>query len=136
MRQGCSTEPSPNDATTCKVILVVDDEDVVRSFVETVLGRHGFHTVSATGPAEALAQLDSVPRIDLLLTDVRMPAMNGVYLAREVIRRRPATPVIFMSGSCDDEYRSLTNEPLLAKPFRISQLLERVDNALLGVTGR
>jgi len=115
---------------------VVDDEDVVRNFVETVLARHGFQTVSAAGPAEALERLDSVPRIDLLLTDVRMPAMNGVHLAREIIRRRPATPVVFMSGSCDDEYRSLTSEPLLAKPFRIPQLLERVEIALSQVTDR
>jgi two-component system, cell cycle sensor histidine kinase and response regulator CckA len=131
MEQGCPNGPSPVAVASPKVILVVDDEEVVRQFVGTVLIRHGFRIVSAAGPAEALHCLEKAPRIDLLLTDVRMPAMTGVHLAREIVRRRPATRILFMSGSCDEEYRSVTSEPLLAKPFGIAQLLDCVENALL-----
>jgi CheY-like chemotaxis protein len=131
MRQGCFKGPSPVPGTPPKVILVVDDEPVIRQFVETVLGRQGFRVVSAAGPADALDYLEKAPHIDLLLTDVRMPAMTGVHLAREIVKRRPAMRILFMSGSCDEEYRSVTSEPLLAKPFGIAQLLDCVENALL-----
>jgi CheY-like chemotaxis protein len=115
-----------------KVILVVDDEAMVRDFIEKVLARHGFQVVLAASAPEALDRMESLPRVDLLLTDIRMPRMTGVSLAREIVERRPTTPVLFMSGSCDEDYRSVTAEPLLAKPFRVTQLLARVEAALNG----
>jgi len=128
MRQGYLPRPGPSTAT--RVILVVDDEVTIRRFVGTVLEREGFRALFADGAVEALEQLEKFPSIDLLLTDVRMPRMNGVDLAREIVRLRPAMRVIFMSGSCDDDYRSVTQEPLLAKPFRVAQLLDCVEAAL------
>jgi two-component system, cell cycle sensor histidine kinase and response regulator CckA len=113
-----------------KIVLLVDNEPVVRRFIETVLGRHGYKTVSAGSHADALVRLESVSRIDLLLTDVVMPAMEGIALAREIVSRRPATHVVFMSANCGDEYRFVTSAPLLEKPFKIAELLAAIAIAL------
>ncbi len=94
--------PRPRVATGRETILLVEDEDQVRMLAKTVLTRLGYHVRAASGATEALAILREEPRLDLLLTDVVMQGRGGLELAREVLRERPGTRVVFMSGYTSD----------------------------------
>ncbi|HAH08378.1 MAG TPA: hypothetical protein DCM05_17940 [Elusimicrobia bacterium] len=109
-------------------LLVVDDDASVRSLVVRALSSRGYQVAAASSPAEALA-LD-LP-VDLLVTDVVMPGMNGARLARELKARRPGLRILYISGYADlpdEELQSLT--PLLHKPFGPEDLARAVRSAL------
>ncbi|MDN4473000.1 hybrid sensor histidine kinase/response regulator [Demequina zhanjiangensis] len=117
------------------VILLAEDDDLVRTFATERLRSLG-HTVHAapSGP-EALALLETLGPIDLLFTDVVMPGgMSGRDLADAVLERRPGTPVLFTSGYTEDVV--LHNggaDPevtLLSKPYTAEQLTEQITEAL------
>lgn len=112
-------------------ILVVEDQDMVRSFVERALGRLGYAVVGATSAVEALAYLDDGEPVDLVLTDVLMPGMDGVELARRVREQHPGARVLLMSGYAE---RTLPTgpdaPPLLQKPFTPQELGMRVQDLL------
>ena len=83
-------------------ILVADDEPGMLRVVAHVLRHGGFVPVLATDGADALAQLDSANEpIDLVLTDIMMPGLDGLAVARAVRDRYPKLPVLLMSGSAD-----------------------------------
>jgi signal transduction histidine kinase len=103
-------------------ILVVDDEEVVRSLVAQLLGELGYDVTAVESPGAALAHRGGV---DLLLTDVVMPTMNGTELARRVAA--PAT--VFMSGY-DQEALVHGGMPFLQKPFSRGDLARAVRDAL------
>ena len=86
-----------------EIILLVEDDDVVRNLARRVLGDHGYSVVEARHGEEALAmsELHKGP-IHLLLTDVVMPKMSGRQLAQNLERLRPDIPVLYMSGYTDD----------------------------------
>lgn len=86
-----------------ETVLVVDDDDLVRQLVATVLDALGYRVLSASDAAAAmaLAQQDD-EKIDLLLTDVVMPSMHGMELAERLKALRPSLKVAFMSGYPDD----------------------------------
>ncbi len=117
-------------------ILVVDDDAAVRSTVAELLIGLGYGVHVAEGGAEALELLRADPAIDVLLTDVAMPVMNGLVLAREALRMRPSLPVVFMSGYANpyevagEAAGERTLEHLVHKPFRNSQLAAQLDAAL------
>ena len=79
-------------------ILVVEDDADVRAYVVETLGSLGYHVLEAAGANEALQLLDQHQAIDLLLTDVVMPGVNGRRLAEEAKQRHPALKVAFMTG--------------------------------------
>lgn len=113
------------------VILLVDDEDGVREMVHQYLERMPYVVLVASGGSEALEMAERYPgRIKLLLTDVAMPGMNGRELADRLLRARPETRVLFMSGGTDDPIllgRALKGEiQLLKKPFPMSVLTEKI----------
>jgi len=86
-----------------ETILLVDDEETVRRFSLRVLEKHGFGVVAAGTGAEAIAAADGRNHaIDLLLTDVMMPGMNGCELAELLLARRPSLHILFMSGYAED----------------------------------
>jgi signal transduction histidine kinase/CheY-like chemotaxis protein len=124
--------PAPQ-GTARSSVLVVDDDEAVRSTVAELLSGMGYTVHMAAGGAEALELLRHSPEIDLLLTDVVMPMMSGPALAREVTRIRPSLPVVFMSGYANPQ--ELAGEAgeadrLLHKPFRPSQLARQLEAAL------
>jgi len=113
------------------VILLVDDEDGVREVLHQFLERMPYLILVASGGSEALEMAERYPgRIKLLLTDVAMPGMNGRELADRLLRTRPETQVLFISGGTDDPVllnRALKGEiQLLKKPFPMSVLSEKV----------
>lgn len=108
-------------------VLLAEDEDGLRDLLSRLLGRDGYVVIAAASGREALSALDSQPAgVGLLVTDVVMPGMSGVDLAREVMARAPAVRVLFISGHADAVTRDLTGVPavsrFLAKPFSGEQL--------------
>jgi DNA-binding response OmpR family regulator len=80
-------------------ILLVEDQDEVRKFATTVLRHRGFHVISAADGKKALSLAEDHPGlIDLIVTDVIMPGMNGHELARRIGQMRPGIRVLYTSG--------------------------------------
>ncbi|HEX8064939.1 MAG TPA: PAS domain S-box protein [Thermoleophilaceae bacterium] len=120
---------------TGATILVVEDEDAVRSLTRRILVSSGFECLDAAGGDDAMRLYDEHrDRIDLLLTDVVMPGMSGKELAQRIGAGPAGLPVVFMSGYTDDAVlrRSLPEQrpPLLHKPFTADSLLRSVREAL------
>jgi nitrogen-specific signal transduction histidine kinase/ActR/RegA family two-component response regulator len=120
-------------------VLVVEDESVVRSLVRRTLESHGYRVYLAPNGAAALSFITANPgEVDLVLTDVVMPRMNGLELAAQLAERLPALPVLLMSGYSDDEIlqRGLTppGAAFLPKPMAPDHLAaavrEHLDRAL------
>jgi signal transduction histidine kinase/CheY-like chemotaxis protein len=120
----------PADGT----ILVVEDDEDVRSYTAQVLRQGGYAVLEANNGAAALAVMGSGARIDLLFTDVMMPRMNGRELAEAARRLSRDLKIIFTSGySPNALFHGGTLEPgtaLLPKPFTAEALLRRVHRAL------
>jgi PAS domain S-box-containing protein len=106
-------------------VLLVEDDDEVAALVTEMLRELGFRVTRVPSAQSALGALADDPGIDLVFSDVMMPgAMNGVELAREVRRRRPATPVLLTTGYAGTAFKTAAAEGIevLAKPYEISQL--------------
>jgi CheY-like chemotaxis protein len=118
-----------------ETILVAEDEDAVRQFVERVLSVAGYRVLTAPGGAEALALAKTRHDLDLLFTDVVMPGMSGVQLAAKVAKIHPGLPVIFASGYSEEGFLHGAGEdrfPYLPKPFTSNELLAQVREVLDG----
>lgn len=116
-------------------ILVVEDEPGVLRAVQRILTAHGFHLLTATNGAEALEVFEGHDgTIELLLTDVVMPGMSGVQLAKKLMRRDESVRVLYMSGytesalSLDQLVAGKTD--LILKPFTATDLLEVIGSHL------
>ena len=96
--------PAPEAVTLrgTETILVVEDQEQVRAIVCSILNRHGYRVLEARGPAEAIALCEKNQPLDLLLTDVVMPAMGGRELAARIRALQPQVRVLFMSGYTDN----------------------------------
>lgn len=127
--------PRSDVVTETAIILLVEDESSVRSAVRRILERAGYEVLEARHGADALlvAVAYGLP-IDLLLTDVVMPEVNGVELANWFADAYPSGRVVFMSGYTDDDLfrRGLSNREVafVAKPFTVGGLLATVQTAL------
>lgn len=117
-------QPMPGRPANGEVILLVDDEDAVRRTLRRVLESLGYKVVDASGATEALRVFrETRPPVDLLLTDVGMPDMNGMELATALRSDSPGLAVVLMTGHTD---KLLQPESLgaaaISKPFTQSQL--------------
>jgi PAS domain S-box-containing protein len=117
-----------------ETILVVEDEDAVRTFVERVLTGAGYRVIAASHGAQALAIATDAAQLDLLFTDVVMPGMSGVELAAALAATHPGLPVIYASGYSEEgvlEGRGgETGVPYLPKPYTAESLLTLVREIL------
>jgi PAS domain S-box-containing protein len=116
-------------------VLIVEDDIGVRAFAAQVIREAGWTALEADGPAGALAiAADESQPIDLALTDVVLPGINGNDLAKRLRALRPGLPVLFMSGYAPEEIVASAALPiggeLLRKPFLPAALLERVTQVL------
>ncbi len=126
---------SATPALAHATILFVDDDEGVRTIAVTVLRSAGYTVVPARDGKEALAALASLSSpLDILVTDVVMPGMNGIEVANHVTRRFPSVGVLYVSGYTEDAvvHHGILREgvQLLQKPFTAADLLQRVRNVL------
>ena len=116
-----------------EIILVAEDEPVVREMVAGFLRGFDYTVIEAGGAEEAMTLLTSAPRIDVLLADIAMPDGSGLELAKQFANRSPETRIVFMSGFDDGVSAVPTSEQsivFLQKPFTSRTLGERVREAL------
>lgn len=120
--------PAPQDT----VILVAEDDPIVRNLVQTMLTKESYAVLTANDGAEALEICDTfTDPIHLLLTDVEMPRMNGWDLAAAVREKRPDMKVIVMSGYTAGVIRRENRaDAFLRKPFIPPTLLQCVQKVL------
>ena len=121
--ESVETPSGESDGTSIR-ILVVEDNPEVGAFATGALHDLGHDVVLARNAAEALAQLDREhDTFDFVFSDVMMPGMNGIELAREIRRRRPSLPVVLTSGYSEILSREGAGEfTLLRKPYSIDSL--------------
>jgi DNA-binding NtrC family response regulator len=114
------------------VILVADDEVLIRNLVTLLIQREGHFVLSAADGQEALEISHQYPGIiDLLITDIRMPRMNGTNLYSHLVEERPGIKVLVMSGADMNEIISQNaNMPFLPKPFDGQTLKAKVREVL------
>ena len=109
-----------------RTVLLVDDDEALRRLLSTVLTKEGFHVIEAADGAQALELAAAyADTIDLLLTDVIMPNVNGPALAARLVQDRPGTAVLFISGYAERKLL-LGKHPesiLLQKPFTPDALI-------------
>lgn len=120
-----------------ETVLLVEDDEMVRTLVRETLERNGYRILDAPGPLEArrISDLHKEP-IQLLITDVVMPKVSGRELAQQLIARRPSMKVLYMSGYTDN---AIVNSGILKKevafiqkPFTPTALAEKVRDVLEG----
>ncbi len=123
------------DLTGAGTILLVEDEDPVRLFASRALRSKGYRVLEARTGLAALSLLDDAEeQVDLIVTDVVMPEMDGPALIERVRADRPGMRIICISGYAEGSFReklgSFRNIHFLPKPFTLSQLAERVKEVL------
>ncbi|WP_232222806.1 ATP-binding response regulator [Sulfitobacter guttiformis] len=117
------------------VILLVEDEAPVRAFASRALRLRGYTVLEAENAEAALATLEDVDlKIDVFVTDVVMPGMDGPSWVRQALIARPDVRVVFVSGYAEDSLgeaqKKIPNSVFLPKPFSLSDLTETVNNQL------
>ncbi len=122
------------DLTGKGTILLVEDEDAVRSFASRALKSRGYTVLEADSGERALEVVDATETIDLILSDVVMPTMDGPTMLKELRRRGNMTKVIFISGYAEDAFEKnlegQTDFAFLPKPFTLKQLAEMVKDVM------
>jgi CheY-like chemotaxis protein len=117
-------------------VLVVDDEELVRKFVERVMREAGYETATASDGPEALEVAAKLETFDILVTDVMMPQMTGDELARRLRQSTPEIKVLYLTGFSDRLFKEKVtlwaDEAFLDKPCSVKGLLEAVSLLLFG----
>jgi two-component system cell cycle sensor histidine kinase/response regulator CckA len=127
------------DLTGAGTVMLVEDEDAVRMFGARALRNKGYTVVEASSGEEALEILrdaEKADAIDVLITDVVMPGMDGPTMIREVRETHPDLKVIFISGYTEDSFRQRLDDSedihFLPKPFTLQQLAGKVKEIMEG----
>lgn len=116
-------------------VLIVDDEEPVRKFVERVLRDAGYETTTASDGPDAIEKAQQVP-LELLVTDVNMPQMTGDELARRLRQSEPDLKVLYLTGYSDRLFKEKAtlwqDEAFLDKPCGVKGLLQAVSLLTVG----
>ena len=118
-------------------ILVAEDDPSVRAFVVSALTMKGHEVVAEEDGGLAAETVDSEEgRFDLLLSDIKMPIMDGIGLALHVAAKYPDVIIVLMTGFADQRERAHGLEALIydviTKPFTLADLIQKIDDALEG----
>ena len=117
-----------------ETILLVEDEAGIRALVRKILRRENYIVLEAGSAEEALAVAVSAPKIDLLITDVKLPGASGRELAERLRKTRPDVRVLYVSGYTDDDAVRTGAIPsgsrFLQKPFTLGALVGKVKESL------
>jgi two-component system cell cycle response regulator CpdR len=116
-------------------ILIAEDEEPMRALIARALAQDGHEVTSTSDGAEAIEALARAPHVfDLLLTDIRMPIMDGIALALAAARDHPGLAILLMTGYADQRERAVGLERLvhdvISKPFTLQTLRAAVADAL------
>lgn len=114
-------------------VLLVEDEDMVRAVAERALARAGYTVVTASQGEEGLERFAAMDKVDLIISDVMMPTMDGPTMVRALRAKQPTLPVLFMSGYAEEQLRQsidIADVSFLPKPFSVAQLTEATSAAL------
>jgi two-component system cell cycle sensor histidine kinase/response regulator CckA len=114
-------------------VLIVEDEVMVRTVAERALARHGYTVLVAENGEAALEILGREDKVDLMISDVVMPTMDGPTTVRAARKMHPDLPILFISGYAEEQLRKsidIPNVAFLAKPFSVQQLAETVRDVL------
>lgn len=116
-----------------ETLIIVDDEDTLRDNLRAFFTKHGFHVYAAARGREAVQWIDQAS-FDLMITDIRLPDMNGLELLKRVAEQRPETPVILITAyaSLDTAIRALREgaADYLIKPIQFDEVLVKVRRLL------
>jgi two-component system, cell cycle sensor histidine kinase and response regulator CckA len=115
-------------------VLLVEDEPMVRSVAERALTRHGYSVITADNGEDALEIIAKNEPIDLLISDVVMPGMDGPTMVREARQSRPDLKILFISGYAEEQLRKsidIENVNFLPKPFSVTELAEAARRAVM-----
>lgn len=128
-------DEAPRDLTGIGTILLVEDEDAVRLFSARALRNKGYQVLEARSGEAALEIIsEHLDDVNLIISDVVMPRMDGPTLIKEVRTRRTDVPVIFISGYAEDAFRRRVDAGeethFLMKPFTLKQLAAKVKEVL------
>ncbi len=134
-RAAVAAAEASRDLTGTGTVLLVEDEDAVRAFGARALRNKGYNVLEASSGESALELLnEQQDPIDLLITDVVMPRLDGPALVREVREKRPELPVIFISGYAEDSFRKRLGQDarihFLPKPFSLKELAGKVKEVM------
>ena len=132
-----ATAPQPMSSNADGVVLLVEDEAPVRAFASRALRLRGYTVLEADCAETALDLLkDEDLNVDVFVTDVIMPGMDGPTWVRSALERRPDTKVVFVSGYAEDafgdEQSRIPNSVFLPKPFSLNALTSTVQQQLQG----
>jgi PAS domain S-box-containing protein len=129
-------QPGEHAAQDGEVVLVVEDDGIVRALIVEVLDELGYRALEAADGPAALAILDSAPPIDLLVTDIGLPGLNGRQVADAARVRRPGLKTLFMTGYAETAATaSGFLEPgmaMMTKPFAMDALAKRIREMIEG----
>ena len=122
-----------------RTILVVDDEKEILDFVKAVLEHAGYRVLVAQNGITALALCAATEKIDVLLTDIVMPGLNGVVLAGRLSQARPDLPIVFMTGYATDfdvkqllrSHAEMGVHKVMRKPIYYEELMELIESLLM-----
>ena len=118
---------------TGRHLLIVDDEENLRSMLTAALRHHGF-TITATGNGREALRMVAEVRPDLVVLDVMMPELDGFEVCRRLRADGDRTPVVFLTArdDTDDKVRGLTlgGDDYLQKPFSLDELVARIEAVL------
>jgi two-component system, cell cycle sensor histidine kinase and response regulator CckA len=124
------------DLTGQGTILLVEDEEGLRALNARGLTSRGYNVLEASNGVEAIEVLEKNGHVDLVVSDVVMPEMDGPTLLKELRRRDPAVKVIFVSGYAEEAFQKNLPEQeqyeFLAKPFTLKQLVSKVKEIMAG----
>ena len=135
LSEGLQVKEESRDLSGIGTVLLVEDEDGVRAFSARALRNKGYDVLEARSGEAALEMLNEAGKpIDLLITDVVMPKVDGPTLVRQVRDQRPDLKVIFISGYAEDAFRQRLDQDtgihFLPKPFSLKQLAGKVKEVL------
>jgi CheY-like chemotaxis protein len=133
-----TVKPAQRDTRGSETVLLVEDEESVRQLVRETLQSRGYTVIDAADGEQALAIAAKQNAIQLMITDVVMPGINGQDLAKEILKTHPTTKVLFLSGYAEDTIRQQALPPgtaFLQKPFTLQTLLRKTREVLAGSSG-
>jgi two-component system C4-dicarboxylate transport response regulator DctD len=110
-------------------VMIVDDDHIFRKSLSDMLAAHDYSTLSVSSAEEALKELQ-YDDIDVVVSDIKMPGMDGVALTKEVKQRKPDLPVVLITGLLSTSEAELQADGFLRKPFRVENIMRLLESLI------